>query len=270
MSKSAIKALTAAQEIIAAAGANVNLVGYVTDSNVRKSWRNADALASLVINSAANAFQCENSETFADNAFDNMAEAVERYIDANLEDWNGKTWTHKDTAAELVRLAGMVARNVAYEQANGVEYPTASAEAFQEAREMNRYVGNADLLPQSGFCQADRDYLLAVNARLHPDLLAFDVSEAHAEALVMNAEIDALAVKLANSRCYWWQPNTIHNVQQNAIAQYKRDAFKEGPRVAQHIVKVIIIAKRIAARMKGIFEERPIDVGMPAYHELPF
>lgn len=98
----------------------------------------------------------------------------------------------------------------------------------------------------------------------------FEVEKAHDAALVMNAEIDALAVKLANSRCYWWQPNTIHNVQQEVIAKYKREAFKNGPRVAQHIVKVIIIAKRIAARMKGIFEARPIDVGMPAYHELPF
>lgn len=208
MSKSAIAALTKAQEIIAAAGVNVNLTGYITDAGVRKNWRNADALATLLINSAANAFQCEDSTTFADNFFDNMEEAVERYVSANLDDWNGKSWVQKDTAAELGRLADMVARNVMFEadaahtealaynaQFDSVEYPTVTKECFHEARDMNRYVGNADLLPQSGFCQADRDYLLAVNARLHPDLLAFDVSEAHAEAREMNVWMDRAAFR---------------------------------------------------------------------------
>lgn len=75
-------------------------------------------------------------------------------------------------------------------QFDSVEYPTVTRDCLCEARTMNRYVGNADLIPDSGFCQTDRDYLLAVNARLHPELLAFDIQEAHAKALTMNAELD--------------------------------------------------------------------------------
>lgn len=117
MSVSAIKALSKAQQIISAADVTVNLVGYVTDSNVRKSWRNADALAALIINSAGNAFQCENSETFADNYFDNMADAVERYISSNLDDWNQKSAAFMGLKAEteLRRLIQMVERNQKYE-----------------------------------------------------------------------------------------------------------------------------------------------------------
>lgn len=117
MSKSAIKSLTKAQEIMATAGVVVNLVGYISDKAVRKNWRNADALAALIIDSAANAFGSENSTTCEQNCFDNMAEAVSRYIDANLDDWNQKSaaFMKLDSETELARLSRNVELNAAFE-----------------------------------------------------------------------------------------------------------------------------------------------------------
>lgn len=115
MSKSAIKALEKAQEVIATSttGAKVNLVGYLTDETIRKNWRNADVLACLLINSVANAFQCETAESLEENLFDNMDQAIETYIQSNLDSWNSKTWPDnlRDTTDQLIRLAVMVERD---------------------------------------------------------------------------------------------------------------------------------------------------------------
>lgn len=115
MSKSAMNAIEKAYEIIAGSntGAQVNLIAYLTDENTRKSWRNADHLACLLINSVANAFQAESSETLEENMFDSMDEALASYVESNLDSWNGKTWPDslKDTTDQLIRLAVMVERN---------------------------------------------------------------------------------------------------------------------------------------------------------------
>ncbi|QPI12847.1 hypothetical protein [Escherichia phage PNJ1809-36] len=115
MSKSAIKALEKAQEVIATSttGAKVNLVGYLTDETIRKNWRNADLLACLLINSVANAFQCETAESLEANLFDSMDQAIETYIQSNLDSWNNKTWPDnlRDTTDQLIRLAVMVERD---------------------------------------------------------------------------------------------------------------------------------------------------------------
>lgn len=118
MSKSAMNAIEKAYEVIATSttGAQVNLIGYLKDENIRKNWRNADHLACLLINSVANAFQCESADTLEENMFDNMDQALESYIESNLDCWNGKTWPDslKDTTDELIRLAVMIERNNAY------------------------------------------------------------------------------------------------------------------------------------------------------------
>lgn len=115
MSKSAIKALEKAQEVIATSttGTKVNLVGYLTDETIRKNWRNADLLACLLINSVANAFQCETAESLEANLFDSMDQAIETYIQSNLDSWNNKTWPDnlRDTTDQLIRLAVMVERD---------------------------------------------------------------------------------------------------------------------------------------------------------------
>lgn len=118
MSKSAIKALEKAQEVIATSttGAKVNLVGYLTDETICKNWRNADLLACLLINSVANAFQCETAESLEANLFDSMDQAIETYIQSNLDSWNNKTWPDslRDTTDQLIRLAVMVERDNVY------------------------------------------------------------------------------------------------------------------------------------------------------------
>ncbi|WMI32790.1 hypothetical protein RAB56_00224 [Escherichia phage iGC_PHA_EC001] len=96
--------------------AKVNLVGYLTDETIRKNWRNADLLACLLINSVADAFQCETAESLEANLFDNMDQAIETYIQSNLDSWNSKTWPDslRDTTDQLIRLALMVERDNVY------------------------------------------------------------------------------------------------------------------------------------------------------------
>lgn len=123
MSKSAIATLNKAAATLATAGVVVDLVAYLNDGKARtvsgkKLWRNADKLAALIVDSAANAFQCENSTTFADNHFDSMADAVDRYISSNLDDWSQSELEDCSSfwkVDQLARLAEMVQRNVAFE-----------------------------------------------------------------------------------------------------------------------------------------------------------
>jgi len=84
-----------------------------------------------------------------------------------------------------------------------------------------------------------------------------DIDILHEQALMMNVEIDVLSQQLADRRCYWQTEQAILNSQLKAIDKYKQDAFKEGPRIAQHVLKVIKIARRIALYKKGLFEFQP-------------
>lgn len=119
MSKSALKALAKADAVIKESGVTVApLVEYLNDGKSRKSegrkhWKNADNLAALIINSVANAFQCEALGDLKNNGFQTMSQAVDSYISSNLDDWKGyehNGWKSTDTAAELSRLAEMVKR----------------------------------------------------------------------------------------------------------------------------------------------------------------
>lgn len=116
MSKSAIKALVNAQAMLNAAGVVVSLVEYLNDGksrtvNGKKLWRNADILASLIIDSAANCLQTETPETLNQNGYETMAQAVDGYISSNLDDWSQVEWVscnRGDVKPELDRLAEMV------------------------------------------------------------------------------------------------------------------------------------------------------------------
>jgi len=79
----------------------------------------------------------------------------------------------------------------------------------------------------------------------------------HEAALVMNAEIDDLSQRLADRRVYWSSPQAIHNSQQHVLIQYRKDAFKNGPRIVQHVVKVMIISIRRAKILTGYAEIAP-------------
>lgn len=136
MSKSAIKSLNRANEILAVLGLVVK-VDMINDADIRKNWRNADVLACLIINSAANALQSENAETFEENMFDDMQDAIDCYIQANLESWNQKEWVARDVKAELARLAEMVNGQLAY---------NAREKDHAEALELNKLVDDAVFL----------------------------------------------------------------------------------------------------------------------------
>jgi len=116
MSKSAAKFIRA------------NTSGHTTDllldtlytPSIRKNWRNADVLARFLVDTVANAYECENSTTFADNGFDSMEDAIAVYIDANLGDWNQASFLAssfgKRTAQEIAdRLAEVMFKNAAFE-----------------------------------------------------------------------------------------------------------------------------------------------------------
>ncbi|QAX92278.1 hypothetical protein HWC07_gp026 [Pantoea phage vB_PagM_LIET2] len=173
MSKSAIKALTKAQEIMAIAGVEVNLVGYISIPALRKNWRSADQLAALIIDSAANAFGIENSTTFAANEFKDMADAVERYINANLDDWTQESFVslEKTTAGELRRLAAQVALNVDFEAREAAH---AVALEVQHRRRVAEYFMGLDY---AGRCaKLDADHMEAI-------LMNYDYESNQLEAL---------------------------------------------------------------------------------------
>lgn len=146
MSKSAIKSLNRANEILAVLSLSVN-VDMINDSDIRKDWRNADVLACLIINSAANALQSENDDTLEENMFDDMQDAINCYTQANLESWNQKEWTARDVKAELARLAEMVNGQLAY---------NAREKDHAEALEVN---GIVDRAVQVARCYSHNDNL---------------------------------------------------------------------------------------------------------------
>lgn len=116
MSNKAINALTEAAHI-AKCGSGF-LTGFIIDKAFRKAgqWRNAEVLATIIIDSVANAFQCENSTTFEKHGYRDMNHAIEGYVSSNMDDWSGKTWTKKDLEAALLRLDQLVKENAAFEQ----------------------------------------------------------------------------------------------------------------------------------------------------------
>lgn len=133
MSISALKSLKKANEILSVLGLSVN-TRFITDEDLRKDWRNADVLACLIIESAANALQCETDETLKENMFDSMQDAVDCYIFANLESWNQIDWPARDVKKQLARLAEMV---------KGQQEYNARQEAHAEALEVNAIIDRA-------------------------------------------------------------------------------------------------------------------------------
>jgi hypothetical protein len=137
MSKSAIKSLNRANAILAVIGLTIGEpANWMTDEQGRAKFENADLLACLIINSAANALQCETADTLDANMYDNMQQAVEGYIQANLDDWDQKEWPQscRDVREQLARLAEMVNAQLAY---------NARQEAHAEALELNAAVDEA-------------------------------------------------------------------------------------------------------------------------------
>ncbi|MFS9592266.1 DUF5417 domain-containing protein [Enterobacter hormaechei] len=55
-----------------------------------------------------------------------------------------------------------------------------------EARRMDRLIGNTDLLPGSGFNAADAEFVIAATERRYPGMMAADILTAHTEALAQD------------------------------------------------------------------------------------
>lgn len=116
MSKAAIKAINAANEILSAIGLTISTTA-ITDKAVRAFWRNAELLACLLIDSTTNAIQCEDADSMKQNGYCTLQDAAEGYISANLDDWNGKTWPDSlsDIRTVIDRLRTVTANRVQYD-----------------------------------------------------------------------------------------------------------------------------------------------------------
>ncbi|QBQ76563.1 hypothetical protein PQC57_gp112 [Escherichia phage vB_EcoP_WFI101126] len=111
MSKAAINQLNKANESLSSLGLSVGSPdAWMENESARKGFKNSVMLACLIINSTANALQCEDESTFKENGFTDMQDAINCYIQANLDSWNQKDWPEscRDVKAELSRLSVMV------------------------------------------------------------------------------------------------------------------------------------------------------------------
>ncbi|WYA78423.1 hypothetical protein [Escherichia phage EC.W2-6] len=111
MSKVAINHLNKANESLSSLGLTVGSPdAWMENESARKGFKNSVMLACLIINSTANALQCEDESTFKENGFTDIQDAINCYIQANLDSWNQKDWPEscRDVKAELSRLSVMV------------------------------------------------------------------------------------------------------------------------------------------------------------------
>ncbi|WP_349043372.1 hypothetical protein [Brucella melitensis] len=105
MSKSAIKLLNAANEILSALDLTIgNPASWMNNEQARSQFKNADLLACLIIDSAANALICENVDTLDANMYDDMQQAVEGYIHSNLDTWNQAEWKKIESLCDVKAL----------------------------------------------------------------------------------------------------------------------------------------------------------------------
>jgi len=126
-------------------------------------------------------------------------------------------------------------------------------------------------------CQCEREIRMMLKESEEVELMTEEeqkevIEALHRAALVMNEEIDQLSQELADRRCYWYSEQAIHNSQQKVLNAYKRRAFDRGPRIVQHVVKVMVISKRLALHKTGYAEipPKPDDLLDLKDCEIPF
>lgn len=152
MSKSAIKYLTAANEILSALNLTIgNPASWMTNEQARNQFKNADLLACLIIDSAANALICENVDTLDDTMYDDMQQAIEGYISSNLDDWNQAEWKANASLCDVKVLLSKLLDAV-----EGQRNYAARQEAHAEALVVNDIVDHAIMVTR---CYSDLDSL---------------------------------------------------------------------------------------------------------------
>ncbi len=111
MSKLAIKYLNQANDVLSLLGLSVGVPSqWMDNQQARTSFKNSVILACLIIDSAANALQCEDEQSMKENGFTDMQDAINCYIQANLDSWTQNDWPEscRDVNAVLSRLSAMV------------------------------------------------------------------------------------------------------------------------------------------------------------------
>ena len=152
MSKSAIKYLTAANEILSALNLTIgNPASWMTNEQARGQFKNADLLACLIIDSAANALICENVDTLDETMYDDMQQAIEGYISSNLDDWNQAEWKANASLCDVKALLSKLLDAV-----EGQRNYAARQEAHAEALVVNDIVDHAIMVTR---CYSDLDSL---------------------------------------------------------------------------------------------------------------
>lgn len=152
MSKSAIKYLTAANEILSALDLTIgNPARWMTNDQARAQFKNADLLACLIIDSAANALICENVDTLDETMYDDMQQAVEGYIASNLDDWNQVEWKANASLCDVQALLQKLLDAV-----EGQRNYAARQEAHAEALVVNDIIDHAVMVTR---CYSDLDSL---------------------------------------------------------------------------------------------------------------
>lgn len=152
MSKSAIKYLTAANEILSALDLTIgNPASWMTNDQARAQFKNADLLACLIIDSAANALICENVDTLDETMYDDMQQAVEGYIASNLDDWNQAEWKANASLCDVQALLQKLLDAV-----EGQRNYAARQEAHAEALVVNDIIDHAVMVTR---CYSDLDSL---------------------------------------------------------------------------------------------------------------
>lgn len=152
MSKSAIKYLTAANEILSALNLTIgNPASWMTNEQARSQFKNADLLACLIIDSAANALICENVDTLDETMYDDMQQAIEGYISSNLDDWNQAEWKANASLCDVKALLQKLLDAV-----EGQRNYAARQEAHAEALVVNDIVDHAIMVTR---CYSDLDSL---------------------------------------------------------------------------------------------------------------
>lgn len=114
MSKAAIKLINAN---VTDTALRAVLMEHLNDAALRKSWRNAEILVLAMLDSMANAYQCENSGTFAAHGFTDINHAIECYICANLCEWTQATYPRAALDQALGRLIAYRTVNAEFESA---------------------------------------------------------------------------------------------------------------------------------------------------------
>lgn len=279
MSKSAIKLLNTANEILAALDLTIgNPASWMNNEQARNQFKNADLLACLIIDSAANALICENVDTLDETMYDDMQQAVEGYIQSNLDTWFQADWKKHASLCDVKALLAKLLDAV-----EGQRLYNAIQKAHAEALQMNDGIEKAKaIIAAMGDSVEAADCASGVLIRADYNEVSYligcalieraKVLKAHEEALEIDSMVDE-AVFQATVFCD--NANLDHVVRQHSVDSIRNQLLSLNRYPARFIVKMMISVRRLAgeARVKAkanyqAMMSRPFVTDID--HEIPF